>query len=123
MITCGRDIANDVIEINILCNTVLREDQLAYIFGHVQPVDQPDGSSKLMFSIIGKKSTKNPPEGFYSIVLLTRTEYGDDGNNKFWFQTRANHSSAKTPIGMFSSFEIPNSLKLVDTTVRNFYKI
>lgn len=118
-----RDISNDVIEINMLCNTVLREDQIAYIFGHTQAVDQPNGESKTMFSIIGKKSAKNPPEGFYPIVLMTRVEYGDDGNNKFWFQTRANHSSAKTPLGMFKDFEIPNSLKLVDEVIRNYYKM
>ena len=54
---------------------------------------------------------------------MTRVEYGDDGDNKYWFQTRANHSSAKTPLGMFEKFEIPNSLSLVDSTIRNYYKM
>ena len=118
-----RDVANDVIELNVLCNTLLRKDQVVYIFGHVMLETQQDGTEKLVFSVIGKKLKRTQPEGFYPIVLMTHVEYGDDGNNKYWFQTRANHSSAKTPLGMFSDFEIPNSLKLVDDTVRKYYKM
>lgn len=118
-----KDVANDVIELNMLCNTTLRKDQIAYIFGHTMLQTQQDGSEKTVFSVIGKKLTKTQPEGFYPIVLMTRVEYGDDGDNKYWFQTRANHSSAKTPLGLFDKYEIPNSLKLVDTRVREYYKM
>lgn len=118
-----KDIANDIIELNIICNTILREDQIAYIMGHTMLQTQADGTEKMVFSVIGKKLTKTQPEGFYSMVLMTRVEYGDDGNNKYYFQTKANHNSAKTPLGMFKDFEIPNSLKLVDNTIREYYKI
>ena len=118
-----RDLANDVIEINMLCNTTLRDDQIAYIFGHTMLQTQPDGSEKMVFSVIGKKLTKVSPEGFYPVVLTTRIEYGSDGDNKYYFQTKASHSSAKTPIGMFEEYEIPNSLKLVDDKVRAYYGI
>jgi hypothetical protein len=84
---------------------------------------QPDQSEKTVFSVIGKKLTRTQPEGFYPIVLMTRVEYGDDGDNKYWFQTKANHSSAKSPLGMFPNFEIPNSLKLVDDAVRKYFKM
>jgi hypothetical protein len=84
---------------------------------------QPDGSEKTVFSVSGKKLTKTQPEGFYPIVLMTRVDYGNDGDNKYYFQTKANHSSAKTPLGMFDKFEIPNSLKLVDDTIRKYYNI
>ena len=118
-----KDVANDIIELNILCNTTLRKDQIAYIFGHTMLQTQQDGTEKMVFSVIGKKLTKTQPEGFYPIVLMTRVEYGNDGNNKYLFQTKANHSSAKTPLGMFNDFEIPNSLKLVDSRVREYYKM
>ena len=118
-----REVANDIIELNMLCNTTLRPDQIAYIFGHTMLQTQPDGSEKTVFSVIGKKLTKTQPEGFYPIILITRVEYGDNGDNKYYFQTKANHSTAKTPLGMFKNFEIPNILKLVDNTVRNYYKI
>lgn len=118
-----RDVANDIIELNILCNTTLRKDQIAYIFGHTMLQTQQDGTEKMVFSVIGKKLTKTQPEGFYPIVLMTRVEYGNDGNNHYYFQTKANHSSAKTPLGLFNDYEIPNSLKLVDSTVRKYYKM
>ena len=118
-----KDVANDVIELNILCNTLLRADQVVYIMGHTMLQTQNDGTEKTVFSVIGKKLTKTQPEGFYPIVLMTRVEYGDDGDNSFYFQTKANHSSAKTPLGLFSEFEIPNSLKLVDSRIREYYKI
>ena len=78
---------------------------------------------KKVLSVIGKKSKKQPPESFYPIVLMTRVESDGEGNNNFYFQTRASNSTAKTPIGMFTEFEIPNSLKLVDDTIRTYYKL
>lgn len=113
---------NDIIELNMICND-LRDDQIVYVMGHTMLQTQPDGSEKTVFSVIGKKLTKTQPEGFYPIILMTRVEYGDNGDNKYYFQTKANHSSAKTPLGMFDDFEIPNSLSLVDQTIRNFYQI
>lgn len=118
-----RDAANDIIELNMLCNKTLRDDQIAYIMGHTMLQTQPDGTEKQVCSVIGKKLTKVQPEGFYSIVLFTRVEYGDGGNNKYFFQTKAQKSSAKSPIGMFDKFEIPNSMKLVDDTVRKYYGV
>ena len=117
-----KDYANDVIELNMLCNS-LRDDQIVYIMGHTMLQTQPDGTEKTVFSVSGKKLTKTQPEGFYPIVLMTRVDYGTDGDNKYYFQTKANHSSAKTPIGMFDKYEIPNSLKLVDDTIRKYYNM
>lgn len=118
-----RDIANDVIEINTLCNTLLRPDQIAYIMGHIELVTDVNGKEKKVLSVIGKKSKRQPPEGFYPICLFTNMECDGEGNNTFCFETRANQSSAKTPINMFSDFLIPNSLKLVDQSIRDYYKI
>lgn len=118
-----RDIANDIIELNDLCNTLLRKDQIAYIMGHVELITDVNGDEKKVLSVIGKKSKRQMPEGFYPICLFTRVEYGDSGNNNYYFQTKASKSSAKTPIGMFKNFEIPNSLALVDKTVREYYNI
>lgn len=118
-----REVSNDIIELNMLCNSTLRDDQVAYIFGHTMLQTQQDGTEKMVFSVIGKKLTKTQPEGFYPIVLMTRVDYGYGGDNKYLFQTKANHSSAKTPLGLFKDFEIPNSLKLVDTKIREYYKM
>jgi hypothetical protein len=118
-----KDIANDVIELNHMCNTILRKDQIAYIFGHTMLQTQPNGDENIVFAVTGKKLTKVQPESFYPIVLLSRVEYGMDGKNKFMFQTRACKSSVKTPIGMFEEFEIPNSLSYVDKAIRDYYEM
>lgn len=115
-----RDISNDIIEINHLCNTLLRDDQIAYIMGHTMLVTDIDGKEKKVLSVVGKKLTKVQPEGFYPICLFTRVESDGQGNNQYFFQTQASNSSAKTPIGMFDKFEIPNSLRLVDDTIRKY---
>jgi len=57
------------------------------------------------------------------IVLFGRVEGGLDGDNTHYFETKASKSTSKTPIGMFNDFLIPNSLKLVDDAIRNYYKI
>lgn len=106
-----------------MCNTLLRDDQISYVMGHVELVTNVDGKEVKMLSVIGKKSKRTPPEGFYPICLFTRMETDGQGNNNHYFQTRAASSTAKTPIGMFKDFEIPNSLRLVDDTVRAYYKI
>lgn len=118
-----RDVANDIIELLDLCNNTLRPDQIAYIMGHVELITDIDGCEKKVLSVIGKKSKRQMPEGFFPICLMTSVDNGLDGDNAFYFETKMNKSSAKTPIGMFSEFRIPNSLKLVDDTIRNYYKI
>lgn len=118
-----RDIANDLIEINTLCNTTLRNDQIAYIMGHIELITDVNGKEKKVLSVIGKKSKRQMPEGFYPICLFTNVESDGEGENKFCFETRANQTSAKTPLGMFKDFLIPNSLKLVDDTIRSYYGI
>lgn len=118
-----RDVANDIIELTTLCNTVLRDDQIAYVFGHTELVTDIDGREVKALSVIGKKSKRTPPEGFFPICLFTQVDDEGDGTLDFGFETRKNRSSAKTPIGMFKDFRIPNSLKLVDDTIRDYYKI
>jgi hypothetical protein len=106
-----------------MCNQVLRSDQIAYIFGHVEMITDINGKEKKVLSVIGKKSKRQMPEGFYPICLFTNVESDGEGDNKYWFETKANQSSAKTPIGMFDDFLVPNSLKLVDTAIRKYYGV
>lgn len=118
-----KDISNDIIELTQLCNNVLRDDQIGYIFGHVELVTDIDGKEVKQMSVIGKKSKRQPPEGFFPIVLVTNTIDNGDGDIEYYFETKANRSSAKTPIGMFKDFRVPNSLSLIDQKIRNYYKI
>lgn len=107
----------------MLCNKVLREDQIAYVNGHTELVTNVEGQEVKALSVIGKKSKRTPPEAFFPICLFTATDDEGDGTCSFWFETKKNKSSAKTPIGMFDEFRIPNSLKLVDDTIRKYYSM
>jgi hypothetical protein len=118
-----REISLDLQEINMMCNTVLRADQVAYIMGHVELITDIDGSEKMVMAVTGKKSRKLMPEGYYPIVIMAMKESTPTGKPKYIFSTEGINTSAKTPIGMFSETIIPNSLKLIDDTIRAYYKI
>ena len=53
-----RDVANDILELTVLCNTVLREDQIAYVMGHTELVTDVNGQEVRALSVIGKKSKR-----------------------------------------------------------------
>jgi hypothetical protein len=116
-----KDMAIDVVDLINTANVILREDQICYIFGHVEMITDVDGNDRKVLATSGKKLKKVFPESMFPIVLFTRVEPGLEGENKYYFETKANHSSGKTPLGMFKDFLIPNSLKLVDQTIREYY--
>lgn len=113
--------AIDVVDLINTANTILREDQICYILGHVELITDVDGNDRKVLATSGRKLKKVFPESMFPIVLFTRVEPGLDGDNKYYFETKANHSSGKSPLGMFNQFLIPNSLKLVDDTIREYY--
>jgi hypothetical protein len=118
-----RDLALDIVELINLCNTKLRKDQIAYLFGHVELITDVNGEEKKVLATTGKKLKKIFPESLLPIVLFGRVDGGLDGDNTHYFETKSSKSTAKTPIGMFPNFLIPNSLKLVDSSIRSYYKI
>ena len=64
-----------------------------------------------------KLNEKITLEGKFTICL--RTAVHDGG---YFFTTQnSGADTVKSPIGMFEKNEIPNDLKLVDETIRNFY--
>lgn len=118
-----RDLALDVVELITLVNTELREDQVVYFMGHVELITDVDGNERKVLATSGKKLKKIFVEALFPIVLFTRVESIGEGNNKYYFETKGYRSSAKTPIGMFNNFLIPNSMKFVDNSIRNYYNI
>jgi hypothetical protein len=118
-----KDMALDIVELINLCNTKLRPEQIAYLFGHVELITDVNGDEKKVLATTGKKLKKIFPESLLPIVLFSKVEGGFDGDNTHYFETKAAKSTAKTPIGMFNDFLIPNSLKLVDDTIRKYYSI
>ena len=117
------DFSKDIYALIAKANSLEREDLIIYFTGHTQVSDLPGGKSEVTLMTNGKKLTKIRLESLLPIVLFTEVESGIEGDNTYYFQTKKNSNSAKSPLGMFKEFRIPNSLKLVDDTIRTFYGI
>ena len=94
---------------------VLPADTIVYFMRHIDT----DDSGRIHAKTIGKMLDQNLGglEGMFSIVLLAQTD-----GNEYWFQTQSDgYSPCKTPMGMFEERKIPNDLKLVDSTIREYY--
>ena len=93
--------------------TKMPRDCIVYFLHHTE--SNPDGTLKA--KTIGKMlDEKLTVEGLFSIVLLCRSE-----KDKHYFITQSEgFSTAKSPMDMFPE-EIDNDLKLVDTTIREYW--
>lgn len=116
------DLAKDIYEMISVANG-LRNDLIVYFMGHVSLYTDVDGNESKCLVTNGRKLEKIKLESKLPIVLFGTVDRGSEGNNKYYFETQANRSTGKTPLGMFSEFKIPNSLKLVDDTIRQYYGI
>lgn len=116
------DLAKDIYELISVANG-LRDDLVVYFMGHVTLYTDIDGNESKCLVTNGRKLEKIKLESKFPVVLFGSLERGLNGDNKYWFETQANRSTAKSPVGMFKEFKIPNSLKLVDSTIREYYGI
>ena len=116
------DLAKDIYSMIHTANG-LRDDLIIYFMGHVSLYTDVDGSESKCLITNGRKLEKIRLESKLPIVLFTRVDKGIDGDNTFLFETQKNRSTAKTPLGMFDEFTIPNSLSLVDNKIRAYYGI
>ena len=116
------DLAYDIYDLISFCNTELRGDMIVYLSGHVTVFTDVDGNEAKCLVTNGRKLEKIKIESKLPIVLFTKVERDMD-ENKYVFETQANRSTAKSPIGMFETMTIPNSLRLVDETIRSYYSL
>lgn len=92
-------------------NDLEEEDKIVYFLHHSEL--DTDGREKV--KTIGKMlDEKLTVEGCFDIVIYCQ-------DHKFFTQANG-QSTAKTPEGMFE-LEIPNDLKAVDTTIREYYDL
>lgn len=88
-------------------------DQRFYILAHSENND----SGELRLKTTGKMvSDKLVPEGFTNHVVETAVVDGE-----FVFKVKTDGTGIKTPMGMFESDTIPNDLKELDKTIKEFY--
>ena len=90
-------------------NELEEDDKIVYFLHHTETGADGREKPKTIGKMLDEKLTI---EGCFDIVLYCR-------DHKFFTQSNG-ISTAKTPEDMFD-IEIPNDLKLVDTTVREYY--
>lgn len=94
----------------------LREDLTVIVLAHTQTeVDDTTGERFTRILTNGKKLNKIGLEKYFTTVLLTKKTA--DG---FVFETTANKSTAKTPMGAFDSDEVPNDMQSVLDALAEF---
>lgn len=92
------------------------EDKIVYFIMHEDKNDNGDVKPKTIGRLLDEKVCI---EGMFTIALRCMTD-----NNKHFFRTQSNGADiCKTPIDMFENIEIDNDLKLVDTTIREYYEL
>lgn len=103
---------NSLIEIT----RTLPGDKIVYFIGHSDQAD--DGREH--FKTIGKMLDNYVTvEGKFTIVLKTVVKDGE-----YYFSTQnSGQDTVKTPMEMFDQELIPNDLKMVDETIRNYYEM
>lgn len=91
-------------------------DQIFYLLAH--SAEPAEGDNQLRFKTTGKMlSEKVVLEGLTNIVI--GAEVDDD---EFVFKVKTDGTGIKTPMGMFDTPTVPNDLKVIDQTIRNYYK-
>jgi hypothetical protein len=110
------ELAKDFWELINFCINELPDYKIVYFLGHSERGE--DGREH--FKTVGKMlDNVCVLEGYCTVVLKTVVE---DGH--YYFATKNNgYDTVKTPMGMFKDERIDNDLKLVDTTMRSYFKI
>lgn len=90
----------------------MRDDLTVILIGHTQTSE--DGFTCMLTN--GRKLNKICLESKMTTVLLAHV----NDNGEYVFDTKAKHSTAKTPRGAFDSDEIPNDITLVIDALKDF---
>ena len=102
----------------------LRDDLYVIVNNHIEVDKDEFGKQVTQAKTIGKMFTQYVTlEGLYSIVLYTKVNRKDDGSLEYVFVTQNDGSNtAKSPMGLFDSLEIPNDLNEVIKKIEEYNK-
>ena len=93
----------------------VRKDLTVIFTAHSQTDHDENGYLFTRTKTSGKKLDKIVLESKFPVVLLSK---GDDG--QYVFETHANHSTAKTPLGAFEQNQIPNDIVAVLDALKEY---
>ena len=89
------------------------KDTIVYFLHHTETTDTGKIKAKTSGKMLDNQLTL---EGLFSIVLLCKTD-----GQEHYFETQSDgFTTCKSPMGMFD-LKIDNDLKMVDTTIREYY--
>lgn len=89
-------------------------DTIVYFLHHIDRGEDGYIKAKTLGKMLDSQLTL---EGMFAIVLLCETD-----GKEHWFITQSNgYNPAKSPMDMFETLKIDNDLKMVDTTIREYY--
>lgn len=89
------------------------KDTIVYFLHHTETTDTGKIKAKTSGKMLDNQLTL---EGLFSIVLLCKTD-----GQEHYFETQSDgYTTCKSPMEMFP-LKIDNDLKLVDTTIRDYY--
>lgn len=109
-----QDLAFSVYSIVDYALTV-RENLTVIFTAHSQTDHDENGYLFTRTKTSGKKLDKIVLESKFPVVLLAK---GDNG--QYVFETHANHSTAKTPLGAFETNQIPNDITAVLEALKEY---
>ena len=91
------------------------DDYIVYFLHHTETTETGKIKAKTSGKMLDNQLTL---EGLFSIVLLCKTD-----DKEHYFETQSDgFTTCKSPMEMFE-FKIDNDLKMVDTTIRNYYEL
>ena len=110
------EIANDFWTLVNAVNEDLSFDQIAYFSMHTDVDDNGNEKAKTIGKLLDEKICI---EGMSTIVLKTAVKDG-----AYTFTTQNNgRDTVKSPLGMFTTYEIENDLKKVDAAIRDYWEL
>lgn len=90
-------------------------DVIVYLLHHTETTDTGKVKAKTSGKMLDNQLTV---EGLFSIVLMAKTD-----GQRHYFETQSDgYSTCKSPMDMFEK-EIDNDLKMVDTTIREYWDL
>lgn len=95
--------------------TEIPDDVIVYFLHHTEETESGKIKAKTSGKMLDSQLTL---EGLFSIVLLCET----DGNEHKFITQSDGYTTCKSPKEMFEK-EIPNDLKFVDETIRQYYEL
>ena len=109
---------NMAVNFKILIDWIIKrtpEDCIVYMLHHTELAEDGRIKAKTLGKMLDNQLTI---EGMFSIVLLCQTE----GSEHYFITNSDGSNPAKSPMDMFE-MKIPNDLKLVDTTIREYWEL